>query len=195
MKIKEVKFVKSVSINSEEVFFDDKPEIIFVWRSNVWKSSIMNAIFWTKDLVKTSSTPGKTRTANMFIMNNKYYFTDLPWYWFAKLWKTLKEDLDKLISWYIEERKPNIKSVVMLIDSKLWPQDTDLDMYKYLLELWMPLTVVLTKIDKLWTWSVKESIRYAEDKFFWQKIFAVSSYKWIWVRELFNELSEKILAK
>jgi GTP-binding protein len=78
MKLKEVKFVKSVAINSEKVFFDEKHEIIFLGRSNVGKSSLMNAIFEKKDLVKTSSMPGKTRTANLFLLNNKYYFTDLP---------------------------------------------------------------------------------------------------------------------
>jgi GTP-binding protein len=78
MKLKEVKFVKSVDINSKEVFFDEKHEIIFLGRSNVGKSSLMNAIFEKKDLVKTSSMPGKTRTANLFLLNNKYYFTDLP---------------------------------------------------------------------------------------------------------------------
>lgn len=196
MKITEVKFVKSVSIKSEVVLFEDtKPEIVFVWRSNVWKSSLMNAIFWTKDLVKTSSMPGKTRLANLFLMNKKYYFTDLPWYGFAKLGQELKEDLDWLISWYLEEKKDRIKCVVILIDSKIWPQETDMDMYNYIHELWLPMVFVLTKTDRLWNNDVKKSILFAESKFFWQKVFALSSAKNIWVKELFRFLTEKLTAK
>jgi len=79
----------------------------------------MNALFQKKDLVKTSARPGKTKTANIFKVANKYYFTDLPGYGFAKLGKEFKEALDGLISWYTEERKDQIKQVIMLIDSKL----------------------------------------------------------------------------
>jgi len=105
MNLSNVEFYKSVWLWAKEVFFDDRKEIIFVWRSNVWKSSILNALFNKKDLVKTSAKPWKTKLANIFLVENKYYFTDLPGYWFAKLWKELKEELDWLISWYIEERK------------------------------------------------------------------------------------------
>ena len=84
MKFSDVKFYKSVWLWTKEVYFDLKSEVIFVGRSNMWKSSLMNAIFEKKDLVKTSSTPGKTRLANLFIVANKYYLTDLPGYGFAK---------------------------------------------------------------------------------------------------------------
>jgi GTP-binding protein len=85
MKFSDVVFNKSVSLGSDEVMFEDKNEIIFVGRSNVGKSSIMNAIFDKKDLVKTSSRPGKTKTANIFTVANKYWLTDLPGYGFAKM--------------------------------------------------------------------------------------------------------------
>lgn len=192
MKITNVKLLKSISINESEVYFDEKKEIIFVWRSNMWKSSLMNAIFWTKDLVKTSSKPWKTRLANVFLVNNKYYFTDLPWYWFAKLWKNLKEDLDSLISWYLEEKKENIKKVIMLIDSKLWAQQTDLDMYQYILDLWLPVLIVLSKIDKLWNSELIKSIKHAEDIFFWQEVIPVSSVKKIWIKELTKSIKQSL---
>lgn len=192
MKITNVKLLKSISINESEVYFDEKKEIIFVWRSNMWKSSLMNAIFWTKDLVKTSSKPWKTRLANVFLVNNKYYFTDLPWYWFAKLWKNLKEDLDSLISWYLEEKKENIKKVIMLIDSKLWAQQTDLDMYQYILDLWLPVLIVLSKIDKLWNSELIKSIKHAENIFFWQDIIPISSVKKIWIKELTKSIKQSL---
>ena len=119
MKLSDVKFYKSVGLETSEIMFDAKNEVVFVWRSNVGKSSIMNALFEKKDLVKTSSRPGKTKLANIFTVANKYYMTDLPGYGFAKLGKNLKEALEGLISWYLEERTTHLKKVVILIDSKL----------------------------------------------------------------------------
>jgi len=80
VKLKQVEFSRSVAINAEKVFLDNKKEVIFIGRSNVGKSSLMNALFNKKDLVKTSSRPGKTKLANIFIVNKKYNFTDLPGY-------------------------------------------------------------------------------------------------------------------
>lgn len=80
MKIQDASFVKTVSINDKDVYFDSRKEVLFVGRSNVGKSSLMNALMHKKDLVKTSSKPGKTRNANIFLVNKKYYFTDLPGY-------------------------------------------------------------------------------------------------------------------
>lgn len=193
MKLKDVKFVKSVDINSKEVFFDEKHEIVFLGRSNVGKSSLMNAIFEKKDLVKTSSVPGKTRTANLFLLNNKYYFTDLPWYGFAKMWKDKKQDIDGLISWYIDERKSNIKTAVILIDSKLWPQESDIEMYRYLLNLDFDITIVITKIDKVSNNIIKKSETMCEKSFFGQTINKVSSKNLIWIKEFRNLLFEKIV--
>jgi len=188
MKLKDVKFSRSIAINAPKVFLDTKNEIIFVGRSNVWKSSLMNALFNKKDLVKTSSRPGKTKYANIFIVNWKYNFTDLPGYWFAKLWKEIKEHLDALNSWYIEERLDFIKKVVMVIDSKIWPQQSDIDMYKYLLELQVPMFIALSKIDKLSKNEIAKSVFYTEKVLFGQKIFPVSSKKWTWISDLWREL-------
>lgn len=80
----------------------------------------MNALLHKKDLVKTSSQPGKTRTANMFLVNEKFHFTDLPGYGFAKLGQALREDLDALISWYLEEKRYTIKQVILVCDAKNW---------------------------------------------------------------------------
>ncbi len=190
MKLNQVKFYKSVWLWSSEVFIDERKEVVFVGRSNVGKSSIMNALFEKKDLVKTSSKPGKTKLANLFLVENKYYLTDLPWYWFAKLWKNLKEQLDWLISWYLEERAEYIKKVVILIDSKLWAQQVDIDMYKYILELELPVTIVLSKVDKLWNNEIAKSIAHTKKEFFWQEIIAVSSIKKTGIRDLEKSIKE-----
>lgn len=193
MKLTDVKFYKSVWLWSKEVFIDEKKEVLFVWRSNVWKSSVMNALFEKKDLVKTSSRPGKTMLANMFLVENKYYLTDLPWYGFAKLGKNLKDELDGLISWYLEEKAEYIKKVVILIDSKLWAQQVDIDMYKYILELELPVTIVLSKIDKLSKSEVNKSIMHTKNQFFWQEILAVSSTKKTWIRDLEKSIKSCLL--
>ena len=188
MKLADVKFYKSIWLKSDEIYFDDKKEIVFVWRSNMWKSSLLNTIFQKKDLVKTSSKPWKTRLANLFLVENKYYFTDLPGYGFAKLWKELREELDWLISWYLKERKNSIKKVVMLIDSRLWPQDSDFEMYQYILDLELPVLIVLSKSDRLSKSELKKSENYAKQKFFWQEILPISSKTKLGISEL-----EKIL--
>jgi len=166
MKVKDAVFLKSISINDDKIFFEQRKEVVFVGRSNVGKSSLMNALMNKKDLVKTSSKPGKTRNANMFLVNEKYYFTDLPGYGFAKLGQSLREDLDALISWYLEEKKHAIKQVILVCDAKIGPQQTDIDMYNYITELELPMTVILSKIDRLSKNDVNKSVFHTEKTFF-----------------------------
>jgi len=195
MKIKEIKFVKSVFIDDDRIIMDEHKEIVFIWRSNVWKSSIMNALFNKKDLVKTSSKPWKTKTANLFLMNNKYYFTDLPGYGFAKLWKDFLDKLDSLISWYLEERSQYIKKVVLLIDTKIGLQQKDIDMFAYVQKLKIPVIIVLSKTDRLSKSETLKAKNYVEKELFGQQIMAVSSHKRIWVSELFKELGNSLEEK
>lgn len=194
MRLADVKFYRSIALWSAEIYLDKNAEVIFVWRSNVGKSSIMNALFEKKDLVKTSSRPGKTKTANLFVVENKYYFTDLPWYGFARLGKNLRDELDGLISWYIEERKSKLKKVVILIDAKIWAQETDLEMYKYLLEMELPVTIVLSKIDRLNKSDIYKSETHAKNEFFGQEIISVSSTKKIWLKELSKSIQTSLLS-
>lgn len=119
MKITSAGFIKSISIHDSKIFLEERKEVVFVGRSNVGKSSLMNALMKKKDLVKTSSKPGKTRTANLFLVNKKFHFTDLHGYGFAKLGQELREDLDALISWYLEEKRHTIKQVILICDAKI----------------------------------------------------------------------------
>jgi len=152
----------------------------------------MNAIFKSKNLVKTSSLPWKTKSANLFSVNNKYYFVDLPGYWFAKLGKIQKEKLDSLISWYLEEFSYYIKKIVIVLDSKIWPTYTDIDMFKFLQDFWIPLIFVLNKIDKLRNDEIQKSLSYTQDMFFGQRVVAASAKKNIWIDELRKELMESL---
>lgn len=172
MKISDAQFLKSISIHDSKVFLDVRPEIVFVGRSNVGKSSLMNALMQKKDLVKTSSVPGKTRHANLFVVNGKYYFTDLPGYGFAKLGQALREDLDALISWYVEEKRQTLRQVVIVCDAKIGPQEADIEMYTYLLELELPVCIVLSKIDRLGKNDIAKSLLHAKEIFFWSSNFS-----------------------
>lgn len=188
MKIKSVEYKKSVSINQSEVLFESRKEIIFVGRSNVWKSSMLNALFQKKNLAFTSSTPGKTRLANLYLVNGKYFFTDLPGYGFWKRGKENMKQMDELISWYLEEKKELVMCVVILIDSKLWPQSSDVDMYQYLKELELPLFIALTKTDKISQIQVNKTLHKTQELFFWEKIFVTSSEKKVWIDDLRHQL-------
>ena len=190
MKIKEVKFYKSVAIETEKVFFEEKKEIVFIWRSNVWKSSLMNSLFWEKDMVKTSWTPWKTRTANLFLVNKKMYFTDLPGYWYAKMSKEGREKLEALISWYLEEKKDLIEKAVLLIDSRHWATDNDIAMYKFLMELAIPMIVVLNKVDKIKQNELQKIKNKTKEIFFWQKIIPYSSKTWKYKKEFLDLLDD-----
>ncbi len=196
MKIISAEFVKSVSIQDEKIFFESRNEVVFVGRSNVWKSSLMNALMQKKDLVKTSSKPGKTRTANIFFVNGKYHFTDLPGYGFAKMGQTMRQDLDALISWYLEEKKHTIKQVVLVCDGKIGPQQTDIDMYKYITEdIHLPVTVVMSKVDKLWRWEVSKTKAHTQSVFFWARVLTISSVSKDWIDELRKILWEALTQK
>lgn len=192
MKLKEVVFSKSVTMNADKIFLDTKKEIIFIGRSNVGKSSIMNALFNKKDLVKTSSRPWKTKLANIFIVNHKYNFTDLPWYGFAKLGKEIKEHLDALNSWYMEERLDYIKRAIILIDAKIWPQESDIDMYEYLQGLWVPMFAILSKVDRLNKTEIQKSTQHTQNLLPWVPIFTTSSKKNIGISELWRALWDEL---
>lgn len=192
MKKLEVSFDKSISIESNKISFENKKQIVFVGRSNVGKSSLMNALFESKWLVKTSSLPGKTKLANLFKVNNKYHFVDLPGYGFAKLWQEQKAKLDALISWYLEEFSQDIKKIVVVLDSKLGPTETDIDMFKYISEFQIPMIFVLNKIDRLSNNDIKNSVVYTEELFFWQKVVAVSAKANVGIDELRRDLMQSL---
>lgn len=183
MKIENIELYKSITIETKEIFFDEKKEILFLGRSNAGKSSLLNILFNKKNFVKTSSKPGSTRTVNLFTVNNKFYFTDLPGYWFAKMWIIARDKIDALISWYVEERKPNIKKAFIIIDSKLWAQKRDLDMYLYLKNLNIPLVIINNKVDKLSKNEALKSIDSAYQIFFWEKILNFSTITKEWFKE------------
>lgn len=127
---------------------DNKNEFLLVGRSNVGKSSFINAIIGRKNFARTSSKPGKTQTLNFYIINDYFYLVDAPGYGFANVNKQLKNKFGLIMENYLESRK-NLKMVFLLIDFRHKPTDDDIMMYNYLKHYNIPVTIVCTKVDKI----------------------------------------------
>jgi len=125
----------------------NKPEYAFIGRSNVGKSSLINMLTSNKKLALTSSKPGKTQLINHFLINDYWYLVDLPGYGYAKRSKTSREKWPKMISNYLVYRE-NLMLVFLLIDSRIPPQENDLDFINKLAEGNIPFVLAFTKIDK-----------------------------------------------
>ena len=125
-----------------------KKECCFIGRSNVGKSSLINAITKTKKLAKTSKTPGRTQSINIFEIDNKINLVDLPGYGFAKVSKIKRENLMLLIEDYIKKRN-NLSHIYLLIDSKIGLKNSDIDMIDYINYCKKIFSIILTKIDKV----------------------------------------------
>ena len=124
------------------------PEYAFIGRSNVGKSSIINSLTNYKKLAKTSSTPGKTKLINHFLINEAWCLVDLPGYGYAKLSKQNRKELKILIQSYFAKRKQLVNTFV-LIDSRHEPQKIDVDFINELGTRQNPFSIVFTKIDKI----------------------------------------------
>lgn len=158
MKIESVKFIKGIR-GTDPILHDSKPEIAFVGRSNVGKSSVINALLGRKGMAKSSSTPGKTKEINFFLVNEKLYFVDLPGYGYAKVSDKEKEKLVKLILWYLLESNVAPKIVFLIIDANIGLTNKDEEMIRVLTESAAPFVVIGNKIDK-----INKSIRAREIK-------------------------------
>ena len=124
------------------------PEIAFAGRSNVGKSSLINRLVARKDLVKTSSTPGKTRLLNFFAVNGRLGFVDLPGYGFAKVPAAERARWKPMVETYLSGRA-TLHGVVLLVDARRLPSTEDVQLARYLGRLRVPHVLVLTKVDKL----------------------------------------------
>ena len=124
------------------------PEIALAGRSNVGKSSFINKMIHRKNLARTSSRPGKTQTLNFYILNESFYFVDVPGYGFAKVSKTEREAWGKMIEQYLVERD-QLKAVVQLVDLRHPPSKDDCLMYDWLKYHELPVIIVATKSDKI----------------------------------------------
>ncbi len=146
------RIVKSEFITSA-VLFNQYPEIkrdefAFIGRSNVGKSSLINCLCNRKGLAKTSSNPGKTKTVNFYLINDLFYFVDLPGYGYAKLSKLERASLSKVIDVYFKNTT-NLKTIFLLLDIRRIPNSDDELMIKWIKFYNLPFKIIATKADKL----------------------------------------------
>ena len=148
MNIASAEFVKGI-IGTDSILKEKHPHVAFVGRSNVGKSSVINSLVMRKDLVKSSSMPGKTREINFFFINKKCYFVDLPGYGFARMGAKGAEKIRKLILWYLGSGEARAQLVVLIVDSAVKPMAYDKEMSDILRAENNPFVVVANKIDRL----------------------------------------------
>lgn len=134
----------------------DRPEIAFIGRSNVGKSSIINSLTNRKALARVSNTPGRTRLVNFFLINDSMHLVDLPGYGYAKVSKTERGNLERIITEYFEHRR-SLDKVILLVDARHKPSVDDVGMYRFIRARGVPCLVVATKLDKLKRNEIKKN--------------------------------------
>lgn len=156
MKVTSAEFVKSAFERSHWTS-DGLPEISFLGRSNVGKSSLLNSLLNRKGLARTSNTPGRTQSINFFLVNERFYFTDLPGYGYAKVSKSMRADWGKMAEQYLTGRVELALSI-QLVDSRHSPTELDLQLNEWLAINNKPRLIVATKADKLSNNELSKSI-------------------------------------
>ena len=148
MKVNASEFVKGIR-GTDPIVTDGLPQVAFVGRSNVGKSSLINRLCNKRELVKVSHKPGKTVEINFFLINGASYFVDLPGYGYARVSPDEKEKLQKLIVWYLTGSGAKPAPVVLVLDCKVGITDFDRQMIEILTEQGHPFVLAANKVDKL----------------------------------------------
>ncbi len=157
MKIRSAEFILSAS-SPWQFPAPTLPEIAFAGRSNVGKSTLINSLLNRKKLVKTSSTPGKTQLINFFKINDAFHFVDLPGYGFAKVPENVRQQWQRLIEAYLQERE-TLRNVVLIVDSRHKPTAQDRQLKEWLDYYQRPVLIVASKIDKLKRGQIQKQLK------------------------------------
>jgi len=176
LNIQKVEFIRS-AVETSQYPTDGLPQIVLAGRSNVGKSSFINAILNRKKIAKVSSTPGKTRLVNFFLINDRFYFVDIPGYGYAKVSKDMKESFQYTIENYLENSK-SLTRAIQLLDIRHLPTSDDLIMINYFRQKGIPILFIMTKADKLSSNQRAKSVKEIKAKLQWNemdKLFLFSS--------------------
>lgn len=147
MKINSTELIIS-AVRRSQYPTSNLPEFLLLGRSNVGKSSFINTLTNRKKLARTSSTPGKTRNLNFYLLNNNFFFVDVPGYGYASVGKKEQRKFGLMIEDYLENREC-LKRTFLLVDLRHKPNEDDVLMYKFLKYYKLPVTIVATKSDKV----------------------------------------------
>jgi GTP-binding protein len=142
---------------------DPRPQVAFAGRSNVGKSTLLNKLIGRRKLAKVSSTPGKTRSLNFFLVNDRFYLVDLPGYGYAKVSKAMRASWGRLIQGYLEQSRQLI-GLVWLLDSRRDVNEDDMQLLGWLAERELPVLTVVTKADKVSRDKVNRKVRQTEEE-------------------------------
>ena len=190
MKITSAEFVKSAFERSHWVV-DGRPEIAFLGRSNVGKSSLINSLLLRKGLARTSNTPGRTQSINFFLINDSFLFSDLPGYGYAKVSKTMRSDWGKMAEEYLSDRQ-ELALCIQLIDSRHPPTPLDIQLNDWLKHHEKPFIVVATKADKSSKTELAKSLKLAKSTLAGSRILTYSATKAHGRDEVWTEIMQAI---
>ena len=190
MKIKEIRMDMS-AVKKEQYPDDGLPQIAFVGRSNVGKSSSINTLLNRKKIARVSQTPGKTRTINFYKINSEFYFVDLPGYGYAKLSKEEKSSWGKVMEEYFINSK-NLIHVFILVDIRHEPKEDDVLMLDFVRHYGIPVSIIATKSDKVTRNDAAISKRTIKSKMKLEgeRILPISALKKTGVEEIWNHVLE-----
>ncbi len=190
MKILSADFVISAAV-PRQFPSDSKPQIAFAGRSNVGKSSIINTLLHRKNLVKTSSTPGKTQLINFFIINTQFYFVDLPGYGYARVPQAVTDAWAPMIEGYLKN-SPALRAVVVLLDVRRTPDERDTRLLEWLRQYDIPAICALTKADKLNRQESELARRDVLERLKLSDLLITSAKGGQGIKELWGEISKRL---
>lgn len=185
--IRSAKFVKSV-VQHDHVLDDGKPQVAFIGRSNVGKSSTINALTKTPGLARTSSFPGRTQEVNLFLINNNFYLIDLPGYGFTRTSRKERGQFQKLIFWYLFDSPYKQKKVVVIIDANVGLTDDDQQMLYSLEEAGKDVLVIANKVDKIKKADLAKKLSIIRDRAGIHKVIPFSAQMKMGVGEVVKEI-------
>ena len=190
MKITSATFVKSAT-SPEHYPRDGRPEIAFMGRSNVGKSSLINSLLGVRGLARTSSTPGRTQLINFFLINNAFHFVDLPGYGYARVPRDVKKLWGPMVEKYLATR-PGLVLSIVITDSRHEPTELDLRMKQWLEAREKPFIVVATKADKLSSNQLRASLSRASAVLGTNEVVAYSAVTRSGAARIWKEITRRI---
>jgi GTP-binding protein len=173
MKITSTEFLKS-GFQESDWPTGALPEIAFMGRSNVGKSSLINSLLSVRGLARTSGTPGRTQSLNFFLINRQFRFVDLPGFGYARVPKAIKQSWGEMVSSYLAKREQLVLSI-HIVDSRHEPTKLDLQLHEWLEHSAKPRIIVATKSDKLSNNELKESLGRVKRVFTMDRVVAFSA--------------------